>query len=65
MSVFEHVLIAGPVTFAKSYLATLDKRAIKLPADHAGDPRKYPDQSPVRTLRQQTYSWFTRRSGLT
>ena len=36
------------VTFAKAFLATLDKRAIKLPADHVGDARKYPSQSPVR-----------------
>ena len=36
------------VTFAKSFLATLDKRPIKLPADHVSDPRKYPNQSPVR-----------------
>ena len=35
------------VTFAKSFLATLDKRPIKLPADHVSDPRKYPSQSPV------------------
>lgn len=34
-------------TFAKSFLATLDKRQIKLPADHVSDPRKYPNQSPV------------------
>lgn len=36
------------VTFAKSFLATLDKRPIKLPADHVSDPRQYPSQSPVR-----------------
>lgn len=35
------------VTFAKSFLATIDKRAIKLPADHVSDPRQYPNQSPV------------------
>jgi hypothetical protein len=35
------------VTFAKSYLATLDKRPIKIAADYASDPRKYPNQSPV------------------
>lgn len=37
------------VTFAKSFLATLDKRPIKLPADHVSDPHKFPHQSPVRT----------------
>ncbi|KAK3717285.1 hypothetical protein LTR37_005994 [Vermiconidia calcicola] len=35
------------VTFAKSFLATLDKRPIKLPADHVSDPRKYLNQSPM------------------
>ena len=35
------------VTFAKSFLSTLDKRPIKLPADHVSDPKKYPNQSPV------------------
>ncbi|GAB7347876.1 hypothetical protein MBLNU459_g5403t1 [Dothideomycetes sp. NU459] len=33
-------------TFAKSFLATLDKRAIKLSSDHVSDQRKYPAQSP-------------------
>jgi hypothetical protein len=36
------------VTFAKQFLATLDKKPIKLPADHVSDPRQYPSQSPVR-----------------
>jgi len=35
------------VSFAKSFLAPLDKRAIKLPADHVSDAKKYPAQSPV------------------
>lgn len=35
------------VTFAKSFLTTLDRRAIKLPSDHVSDPRKYPSQSAV------------------
>lgn len=39
--------IMSEVTFAKSFLATIDKRPIKLPADHVSDPRKYPNQSPV------------------
>ena len=43
---FEKVIMSE-VTFAKTFLATLDKRPIKLPADHVGDPRKYPGQSPV------------------
>ncbi|GAB1743208.1 hypothetical protein NU219Hw_g9064t1 [Hortaea werneckii] len=40
------------VTFAKSFLATLDKRPIKLPADHVSDPRQYPSQSPYILPRQ-------------
>ena len=36
------------VTFAKSFLATLDKKPIKLPGDHISDPRQYPNTSPVR-----------------
>ncbi|KAK3676361.1 hypothetical protein LTR78_003636 [Recurvomyces mirabilis] len=40
------------VTFAKTFLATLDKRPIKLPADHVSDPRKYPGQSPFVLPRQ-------------
>lgn len=43
---FEKVIMSE-VTFAKTFLATLDKRPIKLPADHVADPRKYPGQSPV------------------
>ena len=35
------------VTFAKQFLATIDKKPIKLPADHVSDPRQYPNQSPV------------------
>ncbi|CAK4033008.1 hypothetical protein CB0940_09316 [Lecanosticta acicola] len=42
------------VTFAKSFLATLDKKPIKLPADHVSDPRKYPNQSPY-ILPKQTH----------
>ncbi|KAK1074205.1 hypothetical protein LTR12_010801 [Friedmanniomyces endolithicus] len=42
------------VSFAKSFLATLDKRAIKLPADHVSDAKKYPAQSPF-TLPRQTH----------
>jgi hypothetical protein len=45
--------IMSEVTFAKSYLATLDKRPIKIAADYASDPRKYPNQSPVSTLINQ------------
>jgi hypothetical protein len=39
--------IMSEVTFAKSYLATLDKRPIKIAADYVSDPKKYPNQSPV------------------
>ncbi|KAK0285530.1 hypothetical protein LTR35_004869 [Friedmanniomyces endolithicus] len=42
------------VSFAKSFLASLDKRAIKLPADHVSDAKKYPAQSPF-TLPRQTH----------
>jgi hypothetical protein len=35
------------VTFAKQFLATLDKKPIKLSSDHVSDPRKHPNQSPV------------------
>lgn len=35
------------VTFAKTFLSSLDRKPIKLPADHVSDPRKYPNQSPV------------------
>jgi hypothetical protein len=35
------------VTFAKTFLATLDKRPIKLSADYVSDPKKYPNSSPV------------------
>lgn len=38
------------VTFAKSFLSTLDKRPVKLPADHVSDPKQYANQSPVRCL---------------
>ena len=41
-------LTSDQVSFAKQFLATLDKRLIKLPADHVSDPRQYPAQSPVR-----------------
>ncbi|KAF2208763.1 hypothetical protein CERZMDRAFT_48744 [Cercospora zeae-maydis SCOH1-5] len=51
------------VTFAKSFLATIDKRAIKLPADHVSDPRKYPNQSPY-ILPKQTHP-FPRKTGPT
>ncbi|EME81773.1 uncharacterized protein MYCFIDRAFT_139148 [Pseudocercospora fijiensis CIRAD86] len=51
------------VTFAKSFLATLDKKAIKLPADHVSDPRKYPNQSPY-TLPKQTHP-YPRKTGPT
>ncbi|KXT01846.1 hypothetical protein AC578_2149 [Pseudocercospora eumusae] len=51
------------VTFAKTFLATLDKKAIKLPADHVSDPRKYPNQSPY-TLPKQTHA-YPRKTGPT
>ncbi|GIZ47383.1 hypothetical protein CKM354_001047600 [Cercospora kikuchii] len=51
------------VTFAKSFLATIDKRAIKLPADHVSDPRQYPNQSPY-ILPKQTHP-FPRKTGPT
>ncbi|EME43005.1 hypothetical protein DOTSEDRAFT_53942 [Dothistroma septosporum NZE10] len=51
------------VTFAKQFLATIDKKPIKLPADHVSDPRQYPNQSPY-ILPRQTHP-FPRRSGPT
>ncbi|KAM0720952.1 hypothetical protein Q7P37_003237 [Cladosporium fusiforme] len=47
------------VTFAKTFLSSLDKRPIKLPADHVGDPKQYPNQSPA-ILPRQTHP-FPRR----
>ena len=35
------------ITFAKSFLATLDRKSVKLGSDHVSDPKKYPSQSPV------------------
>ncbi|EGP85292.1 uncharacterized protein MYCGRDRAFT_46756 [Zymoseptoria tritici IPO323] len=51
------------VTFAKQFLATLDKRPIKLPADHISDPRQYPNQSPS-ILPRATHP-FPRKTGPT
>jgi len=39
--------IMSEVTFAKTFLSTLDKRPVKLPADHVSDPKQYANQSPV------------------
>lgn len=36
--------------FAKSFLALLDKKAIKLNSDYVSDPKRYPSQSPVRSM---------------
>jgi len=36
------------VQFAKSFLSTMDRRAVKLNSDFVSDPKKYPAQSPVR-----------------
>lgn len=44
--------IMSEVSFAKGFLATLDKRPIKLPADHVSDPRKGSGQSPMILPRQ-------------
>ncbi|KAK5125431.1 hypothetical protein LTR85_000540 [Meristemomyces frigidus] len=44
--------IMSEVSFAKTFLATLDKRPIKLPADHVSDPRKGNGQSPYILPRQ-------------
>ncbi|KAK3112270.1 hypothetical protein LTR53_011627 [Teratosphaeriaceae sp. CCFEE 6253] len=48
------------VSFAKSFLTQLDKKAIKLPADHVSDAKKYPAQSPY-ILPRQTHP-FPRKS---
>ncbi|KAK5133185.1 hypothetical protein LTR08_008121 [Meristemomyces frigidus] len=47
-------VVMSEVTFAKQFLATADKRPIKLPADHVSDPRKGSGQSPF-TLPKQTH----------
>ena len=39
--------IMSEVTFAKSFLSTLDKKPVKLAADHVSDPKQYANQSPV------------------
>lgn len=35
------------VQFAKTFLASLDRKPLKLSSDHVSDPKKYPSQSPV------------------
>lgn len=45
------------VQFAKSFLAALDGRPIKLQADYVEDPKNYPSRPPVRFL-----SWDNARS---
>lgn len=42
--------IMSEVTFAKSFLSTLDKKPVKLAADHVSDPKQYANQSPVCLL---------------
>ena len=39
------------LSFAKSFLSTLDSRAIKLQADHVVDPKTLEIKGPVRSLR--------------
>ncbi|KAI5365405.1 putative Ubiquitin-like domain-containing protein [Septoria linicola] len=51
------------LSFAKQFLATIDKKVIKLPADHVSDPRKYPNQSPY-ILPKQTHP-YPRKTGPT
>jgi len=50
------------VSFAKSFLQTLDKKPIKLPADHVSDARKYPAQSPF-ILPRQTHPFPRKAAG--
>jgi len=38
------------VSFARSFLSTLDARPIKISADHVEDPRTYPARGPVSRL---------------
>lgn len=52
--------IMSEVTFAKGFLSTLDKRPIKLPADHVSDPKQYPNQSPVRYSHVELNRTYTR-----
>jgi hypothetical protein len=42
--------IMSEVNFAKAFLSSLDKKPIKLPADHVSDPKQYANQSPVRLI---------------
>lgn len=35
------------LSFAKSFLATLDSRTIKLQSDHAADPKTFEPKGPV------------------
>lgn len=39
------------VQFVKTFLALLDRKAVKLSSDYVSDPRKYPAQTPVRVTR--------------
>ncbi|KAF2157938.1 hypothetical protein K461DRAFT_290200 [Myriangium duriaei CBS 260.36] len=52
------------VQFAKSYLATLDRRPVKLSSDFVSDPKKYPSQSPY-TLPRPTHPFPTRAPSTT
>jgi hypothetical protein len=35
------------LSFAKSFLSTLDSRPIKLPSDHGADPKTFEPKGPV------------------
>lgn len=38
------------LSFAKSFLATLDSRPVKLQSDHVADPKTFEPKGPVRSL---------------
>ncbi|KAF2858187.1 hypothetical protein K470DRAFT_266281 [Piedraia hortae CBS 480.64] len=50
------------VTFAKGFLATVDKKPVKLAADYAGDPKTYAAQAPY-ILSKQAHAFPTRAAG--
>jgi len=49
-SIYDSVVNMSEVQFAKSFLASLDRKPVKLSSDYVADPKKYPSQSPVRDM---------------
>lgn len=42
-------------TFAKAFLTSMDRKAVKLSSDYVSDPKSYPAQSPVRDMALPQY----------